>query len=181
MNKSARLILALPRATWRETTVLLVAAGLVPFLVHLVPWAGPRPLGVYLLPVFWMTFLAVYFHGALLGLVIGLVTPLLNLALTGLPMLNAAGSMALEVVGFVLVAALLAGRWPRFWLAAPLAWIAGKAVAIAVMLLTAGGGEPPAMHLLHSARNGWSGLAVLMAINVLLVVLFPKGDEWERE
>ncbi|HTL67856.1 MAG TPA: hypothetical protein VL200_09365 [Lacunisphaera sp.] len=181
MNKTARLILALPRATWRETTVLLVAAGLVPFLIHLLPWAGPRPLGVYLLPVFWMTFLAVYFHGALLGLAVGLVTPLLNLALTGLPMLNATGAMALEVVGFVVAAALLAGRWPRLWVAAPLAWLAGKAAAIAVLLLAEGGGEPPVTHLLHSARNAWAGLVVLAAINVLLVVFCPKGDEWERE
>jgi len=55
-------------AGWRETAVLAVVAWLVPFLVHLIPWAGARPLGVYMLPVFWTTFVAVYFYGALAGL-----------------------------------------------------------------------------------------------------------------
>src|SRR3954468_12358158 len=99
MNESTR-VASVPfrSAGWRETTILLATAWLVPFLVHLLPWSGHRPLGVYLLPVFWTTFVALYFRGAWLGLLVGLVTPVINLAVTGLPVSTTIGSMALEVV-----------------------------------------------------------------------------------
>jgi len=183
MNPSVRTVFALPRTTWRETTILLVVAGLVPFLVHLVPWSGHRPLGVHLLPVFWTTFLAVYFRGALLGLLIGLVTPVLNLALTGLPALPMTGSMALEVVLFVLMAALLVGRWPNFRLAAPVAWVVAKAAAITLQffLPALGDAGQPLPHLARSTQNGLTGLAVLVVINLLLVASYPRGDTWEKE
>jgi len=168
---------------WREVAVLMVVAWLVPFLVHLIPWGGARPLGVYVLPVFWTTFLAVYFYGALPGLAIGLVAPLVNIALTGLPALRMAGNMGMEIAFFVGAAAWLAGRWPAFWLTAPLAWVAAKALAIAVQFIVPAFGYSglPGPHLLRSTQNGLAGLAVLAAINVLLVVFYPKTDEWERE
>lgn len=179
MSSTARRILLFKTVGWREGAVLVAVAWLVPFLVHLIPWGGARPLGVYVLPVFWTTFLAVYFHGALPGLAVGLVTPLVNLAFTGLPALRMAGNMGLEVAFFVGAAALLAGRWPAFWLTAPLAWVVAKALALAVQFLVPAfdySGQP-VQHLLRSTQNGLAGLAVLAAINVLLVVFYPKRDE----
>jgi hypothetical protein len=183
MNNSARVVVAPPRARWHETTGLLAAAWLVPFLVHLLPWSGHRPLGVYVLPVFWTTFLAVYFRGALLGLLVGLVTPVVNLLLTGLPAGKAAGEMTMEVAFFVLAAALLLRRWPAFRLAAPLAWIAGKALAIVVQLFVPvlGDGDNPLLHLARSTQNGLAGLAILAVINLLLVAFYPKGDAGEKK
>lgn len=183
MSISARSAFVLPRAGWRETTILLAVAGLVPLLVHLLPWAGPRPLGVYVLPVFWTTFLAVYFHGAVLGLLVGLVTPVINLLLTGLPAMKTTGTMSLEVGLFVLVAALLVSRWPGFRFNAPLAWVAGKALAIAVQFFVPAFGYTgnPLQHLPRSMQNGLAGLAVLAVINVLLVSFYPKADSWEKE
>jgi hypothetical protein len=177
MSQSARAPFILPRASWRETTVLLAVAWLVPVLVHLLPWAGSRPLGVYLLPVFWTTFLAVYFHGAGLGLLVGLVTPLINLLFTGLPALKNAGPMSLEVFFFVLVAALLLRRRPGGRLTAPLAWVAGKALALVVQffLPALGPVEQPLPHLARSVQHGLTGLAVLAVINVLLVTYYPPS------
>jgi hypothetical protein len=183
MSTAARRAFVFKTVRWREAAVLVVVAWLVPFLVHLVPWGGARPLGVYVLPVFWTTFLAVYFYGALPGLAIGLVAPLVNLALTGLPALRMAGNMGMEVAFFAGAAALLAGRWPAFWLAAPLAWVAAKALALTVQFLVPAfeyAGQPW-QHLLRSTQNGLAGLGVLAVINVLLVVFYPKTDEWERE
>ncbi len=183
MSPPSRAVFALPRASWRETTVLLAAAWLVPFLVHLLPWNGPRPLGVHVLPVFWTTFLAVYLRGAWAGLLVGLVTPLVNLAFTGLPAGPAAGGMALEAAGFVLAAALLLRRWPGFRLAAPLAWVAAKALAVTAQFLVPvlGDGDNPLAHLARSTRNGLAGLAVLAVINVLLVAFYPRMDPREKE
>jgi hypothetical protein len=166
---------------WREGAVLVATAWLVPFLIHLLPWAGSRPLGVYLLPVYWTTFVALYFRGALPGLAIGLVAPLINLVVTGLPALESVGMMSLEIAFFVAVAALLVRRWPGFWFAAPLAWVAAKAGSVAAeILLSPHAGEPWA-HLLRSSQNGLAGLGVLTLINWLLAVFYPRGDAWERE
>lgn len=183
MSTAARRILLFKTVGWREAAVLVAVAWLVPFLVHLVPWGGARPLGVHVLPVFWTTFLAVYFYGALPGLAVGLVTPLVNLALTGLPALRMVGPMGMEVAFFAGAAALLTGRWPTFGLVAPLAWVVAKALAIAGQFLVPAFhyADQPFQHLLRSAQNGLTGLAVLAAINVLLVKFYPKIDAWERE
>lgn len=176
--------LLLPKTLrWRETTVLLVVAWLVPVLVHLIPWAGPRPLGVYVLPVFWTTLVAVYFHGGLIGLAVGLVTPLVNLALTGLPAARMTGLMGLEIAGFVFALALLVRRWPGFWAGAPLAWIAGKALAILVQWAVPAFEyhRNPFEHLAGSTQNGLAGLGVLLVIHLLLAQFYPKTDSWERE
>jgi hypothetical protein len=183
MSTTVRRLLVSRSIGWREATILTVVAGLVPFLIHLIPWSGPRPLGVYTLPIFWTTYLAVYFYGALPGLAIGLVTPLMNLALTGLPAFRMAGMMGMEVALFVGVAALLAARWPGFWFSAPLAWVVAKACAIAIQFLIPAfeyAGSPLA-HLGRSAQNGLAGLGMLAVINWLLTAFYPKGDAWERE
>jgi hypothetical protein len=183
MATHVRRLLFFKTIGWRETAVLAGVAWLVPFLVHLAPWAGPRPLGVYLLPVFWTTFLAVYLYGALPGLAIGLVAPLVNLALTGLPALRSVGTMGLELAGFALVVAWLTGRWPGFRFTAPLAWVAAKALAITVQFLVPyfGYADNPLRHLARSTQNGLAGLVVLAGINLVLVALYPKTDAWERE
>jgi hypothetical protein len=183
MTTRVRAVLVLPRVGWRETAVLLVAAWLVPVLVHLVPWDGHRPLGVYLLPVFWVTFVALYFHGAALGLLVGLVTPVINLSLTGLPAMQSVGMMSLEVAFFVVFAAGLMARWPGFRFTAPLACVVAKGAAIMVGFVVPAFGqtENPAQHLARSTQNGLAGLAVLAAINFLLVAFYPKTDAWEKE
>ena len=183
MSTQVRRIFSSRTAAWRETAVLAVVAWLVPFLVHLIPWSGMRPLGVYLLPVFWTTFVAVYFYGALVGLAVGLVTPLVSLALTGLPALSMVGTMGLEVGFFALGAAVMMSRWPAFWFTAPFAWMAAKALTIAAQFLLPAFhyADQPGQHLLRSTENGLTGLGVLAAINWLLVAFCPKTDTWERE
>lgn len=164
------------KASWREAAALLAAAWLVPVLVHLVPWSGPRPLGVYVLPVFWTTFVAVYFYGAVPGLLVGLVTPGLNLLLTGLPLAGATGLMSLEVAGFAVGAALLVKHRPGWRVSAPLAYVAAKALVIvlALALPLSGDSGNPLRHFARSMQNGAAGLAVLTAINALLVAFCPK-------
>jgi hypothetical protein len=183
MSNPARTVPLPLRAGWRDTTVLLAASALVPFLVHLLPWWGHRPLGVYVLPVFWTTFVAVYFRGALVGLAVGLVTPVINLLLTGLPVSTDIGSMVLEVAGFVPLAALLVARGPGCWFWAPAAWIAAKAVALTAQYFIPvfHETENPLLHLIRSTENGIVGLTVLAVINALLVGFYPKPDAWELE
>lgn len=73
------------KAGLRETTGLLAVAWLVPLAVHLVPWSGERPFEAYLQPMFWATFVAAYFYGGRIGLLVGLFALAANLLVTGLP------------------------------------------------------------------------------------------------
>ncbi len=183
MNNPARAVLDSPRAGWRETTALVVAASLVPVLVHLIPWTGDRPLGVYLLPVFWTTFVAVYFYGATCGLLVGLLGPGLNLLLTGLPAVKAVGLMSLEVAFFALLASRLATLRPNFRFTAPLAYVVAKAAVIMIAFIVPvwSGAGNPFRHLMRSVRDGLTGLVVLAVINVLLVAFYSRTDAWEKE
>ena len=164
------------KLTMRDAAVLLALAWLIPFLVHLVPWAGERPLGAYLLPVFWATFIAVYFYGLTAGLFTGLFAPAVNLLVTGLPAWRFFGTMGLELVVFVLVTTWAVRQSPRFWLWAPLGYFVAKTVA--VLLLTAPAVVDPGAvgyFFTHLAVGGAAGLVVLALINGALVKFYPKA------
>lgn len=177
MTSLARRIVISNSLGWREGAILVACAWLVPFLVHAIPVEMPRPLGVYLLPIFWTTYVAVYFYGALPGLAVGLVAPLANCLLTGLPGLSSLGLTALEVALFALIAAGLLHRWPTFWVSGLVAWLFSKALVILFQwsLPAFAYAESPVAHWLRSTQNGLVGLDVLAVIGWLLAAFFPKG------
>ncbi len=180
MSSLARRYLLTKSVGWRESAVLLAVAWLVPFLVHAIPSVAPRPLGVYLLPIYWTTFVALYFYGALPGLAVGLVAPVANCLMTGYPSAASLGLTGLEIALFAVVAAWAVGRWPRFWFAAPLAWLVAKAGVIAVQFLVPAFhyGDQPIRHFLRSSENAVAGLGLLAVIHWLLVAFYPKrADE----
>jgi len=164
------------KVTAREATVLLAIAWLIPFLVHLAPWAGARPLGAYLLPMFWATFVAVYFYGAGAGLLTGLVAPAVNLLVTGLPDWKSFGATGVEVLIFVLFATWLVRRAPRGWWWAPLGYLAARIGAALLLSAPAAFGnlDAAAKFLEHVLVGGAAGLVVLALINLALVKYYPK-------
>lgn len=183
MQLTARRLFTFERASWRGTLALMIAAWLVPFLVHLIPWEGPRPLGLHLLPAFWTAFVAVYAYGFGLGVLVALVVPAVNYFTTGLPLLDRVGLMSVELVAFAGFSALLMHRWPALRFAAPLAWVSARALAIAVQWALPGFayGRNPVEHWLDSVGSSLAGLGVLFALNLVLVRLLPKDRDWEAE
>ena len=165
------------KPTVRDAAVLLALAWLIPFLVHLVPWAGERPLGAYLLPLFWATFVAVYFYGPIAGLVTGLFAPVLSLFVTGLPVWSFFGRMSLELVLFVAVVTWAMHRAPRFWLWAPLGYFVAKTVSALLLSAPTIIGRPDAAgyFFTHLVIGGAAGLIVLALINGALVKFYPKA------
>jgi uncharacterized membrane protein len=163
--------------TVREAAVLLALAWLIPFLVHLVPWAGERPLGAYLLPLFWATFIAVYFYGATAGLLTGLFAPAVNLLVTGLPAWKFFGTMTLEVGVFVLFTTWTVRQAPRFWLVAPLGYFAAKTLTALLVTTQTVVGRPDAAgyFFTHLVVGGAAGLVVLTLINFALAKFYPKA------
>jgi len=171
------------RATLRDTAVLLAVAWLVPFLVHLVPWSGSRPLGAHLLPMFWTAFVAVYLHGLRFGLVVALFAPALNLALTGLPALRWISVLSFELAVFALFAWWAVRRRPALWLIAPAGYLAAKLAATGLQSLLALFGDlgAPSAFLLGSIRNALPGLAALAAVNFALLKFYPKPAPGPRD
>jgi hypothetical protein len=183
MQSSARRLFSLGHATWRETAVLMVVAWLVPFLVHLLPWDGPRPLGAHLLPAFWTAFVAVYLYGFRVGALVALVVPAVNLLTTGLPVPERVALMSLELVLFAGLAAWLVHRWPTLRFAAPLAWLPAMALTIGIRWAVPAFdyARAPLDHLATNAGHALAGLGVLLAINLALVQLLPKDRDWDAE
>ena len=164
------------RAGVGEIAVLLGVAWLVPFAVHLVPWSGDRPLGVYLLPMFWATFVAVYFYGGRIGLLVGLFAPAVNLLVTGLPAWQMASVMGVELAVFALVTGwAVRHRW-QWVLLAPLGYMVARMASLAVQAATADDIGAPGAAWVNSLIRGFAGLVVLAAVNAALVWFYPKRD-----
>jgi hypothetical protein len=173
---------SLRKAGIRGTVVLMVTAFLVPFVVHLLPWSGDLPLGAHLLPMFWATFVAVYLYGAGIGLLIGLVAPLANLALTGLPAWRFLSVLSFELAIFALATAWAVRRAPRFWLLAPLGYLVAKLASTGLQAATSVFGDigAPLAFLANSLAAAWPGLVVLALINLAAVRLRPPSEDWDE-
>lgn len=171
------------RANARETAVLLAVAWLVPLAVHLVPWSGVRPLGAYVLPMFWTTLVAAYFYGARVGVIVGVFAPLINLLVTGLPALAFAATMSVELAVFALAVAAGVRRWPRFVLIAPLAYVAGRLASAALLGATGAFADLDAAagFVTRALSGGLAGLVVLSAIHAALVWFYPKSGRRSEE
>ena len=161
------------KAGWRDAGALFALAWLVPLAVHLVPWQAERPLGAYLLPMFWTTLVAGYFYGAGLGLLTGLFAPALNLLLTGLPAWRAVGFASFELALFVAAFAFTLRRWPRVVLLAPLGYVIAK-LGVTGLRAALDDSGVSAVALGHSFVRALAGLVVLAALNAALVWFFPK-------
>jgi len=160
----------------KETSVVFVLAAVTPLLVHLLPsWDG-APLGAHLLPMFWMTFVAVYLYGGGIGALVGLVAPLTNLVLTGLPAWKYLGVLSCELVIFALATAWLVKRFPRIWLLAPLGYLVAKLCSASMQAVTGVFGDigAPLAFIRQSLSNALVGLLVLAVINAVCVKLAPK-------
>ncbi len=183
MQVSARSFFSLTRASWRETLVLMIVAWLVPFLVHLIPWSGVRPLGVHLLPAFWTAFVAVYLYGAGVGVLVALVVPVVNTITTGLPVSDRVLAMSVELIAYAALAAVAVRRWPSFRLAAPFAWLPAYALSLAVQWAVPmfAYTRNPLEQFVGTVANVWAGLLVLLALNAALVHLLPKDADWDAD
>jgi hypothetical protein len=160
----------------KETSVLLAVAWLVPFAVHLIPWSGERPLGAYLLPMFWTTLVAVYFFGAWTGVVTALCAPAINLIVTGLPAIRGASFASFELVIFVGAMAWAVRRWPRAVWLAPIGYVVAK-LCTAGLQAALGDAGVSVLSLQHSFTRALAGMLVLGAMHVTLGRYFPKSEK----
>ncbi len=176
MYRSTSTLLTSRGQTVRATVLALVATLLIPFVVHLIPTAGPVPIGARLLPMFYAPFVAMALFRYPVGLVAGALAPVINHLLTGRPALPLMGILSVELAASVLVAAgLLRVPYLR-WVAAPLSYLGAKVVSTSLLALLPGWmpGTAPLDFAFSSVVNAWPGLVILLVLNVAVL----RGKAW---
>lgn len=153
----------------KTTLVVLVATLLLPMLVHLIPATGPIPVGARLLPMFYAPFIAIVFFRLHVGLIAGMLAPVINHLLTGKPAWPIVGLLSTELVIFAIIAFLLIKINPIRWVAAPFAYLGTKIVSAGLLVLLPMWlpGQLPIDFALTSIENGWVGIFVLLLLNII--------------
>lgn len=150
------------------TAVTIGLTLLFPFIVHTIggPTAGAR-----WLPLFYAPFIAVVLFHPAVSLIAGLATPFLNHWLTGAPPWGTAVLLSVELVIFAAACHLLRRRWPRLWVAAPLAYLLALALASLLLVILPGVLIPaaPGAFFTSTLPQAWPGLLVLLLLNWLMV------------
>lgn len=153
------------------TLLTVIATLLLPRVVHLLPSSGGVPLGAWLLPIFYALLLAAVFFGPVASLVAGALAPFANPALTGRPPLPLATQLSAELLIFTGVVPGFGRRWPRFALAALLAYMVARFItffALTPASVTTGGSWAV---LFVSLGAALPGIVVLALLNVVAVRL----------
>jgi len=145
----------------KETVIILAAAVIFPFIMHLFPSSDGIPWGERLLPMFYAPFIAVVLLRPHAGIIAAVLAPILNSLITGLPAAGKIPIISLRLLLFIAVAHLIISRRKRFWLAAPLAYLA--AMLVSGIFLGSG--------FLNRMADSFSGIVVLLALNIYLVDL----------
>ena len=145
----------------KETAIILAAAVILPFIVHLFPSSGGVPWGERLLPMFYAPFIAVVFLRPHAGIIAAVLAPILNSLLTGLPAAGRIPMISLRLLLFIVFSYLIISRRKRFWLTAPLAYLVTMLVS-GIFL------DPGFLNLL---ADSFSGIIVLLVLNIYLVHL----------
>ncbi|WP_194774659.1 hypothetical protein [Pararhodonellum marinum] len=165
----------LKNAVWIKTTSLvLIIAVLIPFLIHLAPPYLGVPVGAYLLPLFYIPFIALLWYGWRVALPVALLAPLLNFLLTGNPDWGWISILTLELTLFVCISYLLMTQKEVKWMAAPLAYLGSVYLSSMLLFFYPIVGGNPVAFFLDTVMNGIPGICILLLLNVLLINIHPK-------
>ncbi|MDA1330559.1 MAG: hypothetical protein O3B43_05795 [Chloroflexi bacterium] len=171
--------------TWNQNVALQIPAAIVtiagmvlfPLATHVLPSIGGVPLGARLLPMFYAPLVAAYYFHPAVSVVAALVAPWLNHQLTGAPAEPMVVVLTIELVVFSLAVQALHRRFPRFWIAAPGAYLLAKGVSLIVLTVPPYALVPAtAWHnTATSLMMAWPGLVVLFSINWLVMKVSRHG------
>lgn len=164
--------------------ILFISALILPFIIHLIPPYRGIPMGAFLLPMFYIPFIAVFFYRLHVGLIIGALVPMANYLITGSPDYQFVTVLSFELMVFSLFSFyLLKTKWMVF--AAPLAYLFAKAVSSLLLFLIPILPVPPIDFFINSISNAAPGIAVLLVINGLVIKWWnkkgkPEYSRWKR-
>lgn len=151
------------------TVIFLGLSILLPFLVHLIPGVEGAPLGARLLPLFYAPLIAAVFFRVHVGIIAGVLAPLVNFVITGQPAFGQVMVLSMELGLFAWIAHRLNVYPPIRWVLGPLAFVFAKVFSTAVVafLPTLKPGVLPTEHFLQPFVIGWSGLIMLGILSIV--------------
>lgn len=163
---------AAQRSILKTVGWVLPLAIIFPIAIHLIPPYNGIPIGAYLLPMFYIPFLALVWYRLPVAIIAASLAPLLNFLVTGNPQWGFMTILILELVIFTLLAYwMLKGNLK--WVAAPLSYIGAKVVSSVLLLVIPLLDTAPLNFFTASITNASLGLMILLLINVLAVKYNP--------
>ena len=108
---------------------VLVAMFCLPLLFHLIPQSPQNPLGAVWLPIFYAPLVAVICFKRRVAVLAAIISPALNMILTGMPSLSMARMLTFELVVFVLIAQLIFRINKRFWALGAVSYLVAKFIS----------------------------------------------------
>lgn len=159
---------SLDKAKIQAILMLLVAAWVLPFLIHLLPPHQGIPMGAFLLPMFYIPFIAVFFMGLPIGLAVAVSAPLLNYLISGSPNWEFMGILGFELILFSVFAfLLLKTKWQL--VSAPLSYLLAKIISSAFLIFIPLLQVSAMDFFSHSLSNAAPGILVLFILNWMLI------------
>ena len=166
--------------THRSTLItagwVLPIAIVFPLIVHLAPPYNGIPIGAYLLPMFYIPFIALVLYRFPVALIVSLLAPILNFLLTGNPQWGFMGILTIELVFFTGLAHLLL-QGNLKWIAAPLGYIGAKVVSSSILFVIPLVEAMPFDFFRTSLTNAVAGILILFLINILAVKYLPTQNQ----
>jgi hypothetical protein len=151
-----------------QTTAVLAATMVLPFLIHLLPNINGNLAGAVLLPIFVAPMIATFLFKKHVAILAGIIAPLLNYLIMGHPAPAMVITLAFEIVAFVLLLSWLKDLRFIKYLAAPLAFLAASLLVTIGLSLLGRMGEPVSTWL-SGVNIALPGILLLGVINVILV------------
>lgn len=108
------------------TSLVLIASCILPVVFHLFPYYGGVPIGAVWLPIFYAPLLGIILFRPHMGIIAGILAPMINAAITGRPDASMVLMLTLDMFLFTIICSVLYKKWHAFILAAPLAYILAK-------------------------------------------------------
>ncbi len=153
----------------KETALLLGGSVLLQFIIHLVPSYGSVPLGAILLPMFYAPLIAAVFFKPHVAVLTGILTPILNYALTGFPVPANGAVLTVELLVFALAASFMLRNYRVKKASALLALLCAKAASWVVFVSFPIAGAFTSGFFIQSFVNAIPGIFILSLLNIFLV------------
>lgn len=155
----------------RAIFLTLAISIAIPFMVHLIPPIKGWPLGAFLLPIYFAPLIAVIKFRLHVAIVAGLLSPYLNMLITGHPMPIKVVPLTIEVIIFSVVVYLILRKWHKFPAAAPIGFLAAIASRYLFSLVLPSVVQPMPLpeYALRTLVFTIPGVIILTIINWLLV------------
>ncbi len=153
------------------TLIVLVLMWGLPILFHASPGPEGLPIGARLLPIYYAPLLAVSLFNPIVPLASSLIMPFINHSLTGMPAMNIAALLSVELTVFSLVLIYARNKGMKQPAIAPLAVMIGKAVSACVLFALPLVPGSPVEYFTSSVTTALPGILVILVLQIALSYL----------